>query len=136
MTGTPSTRPERRRFPRRLLATRIDLSEPHDAGFFSGMTLNVSLEGVAVRTRETVPEVGARLDFGYRLQADRQPFRGSLEIAWVRPFEGPDGDHQFGARVTSWHGEEPSILTGGADEDDDDPTHPAVRSSTATETGP
>lgn len=94
--------PERRRRPRRPLATRIDLSAPHEAGFTSGQTMNISVDGVGVRILETVPEIGTRLDFGFRIDSSDRPVRGCLEIVWVRPFHGPGGAHEFGARVLAW----------------------------------
>ena len=103
MNSRKAPRAERRRFPRRSFAARIDLSRPYDAAFSSGRTLNVTAGGVAVRILETVPEVGDRLDFGFRLDSTDVPVRGVLEIVWVRPFHGPDGAHDFGARIISWH---------------------------------
>lgn len=107
-----ATRSERRRTPRRPLVTRIDLSPTHDAGFTSGRTMNISAAGVGVRILETVPEIGAVLDFGFRLDPADPPVRGRLEIVWVRPFHGPDGAHEFGARVLEWSGDDHARIAG------------------------
>lgn len=109
---TQTSRSERRRTPRRLLATRIDLSPPRDADFTSGQTMNISAGGVGVRILETVPEVGSRLDFGFRLEPDGTLLRGELEIVWVNPFHGPAGAHEFGARVVAWRDDAETLAAG------------------------